>query len=368
MFESILGKVVKPKEVFWNSPKYINFVFDNESKTYEIFKGADVFLHKKLDIKPSTSKEVYKKSEDIWKQLRDCQLNKLKDNPDSRDYFAFDKESIVYITDDSDNLIDIFDAYDKENVDNFEETLSKFIIDITTTEKTKKFFADGKGDIVKLICYDKDADLPNEDFTPVVIFEISSKKSIYKVYTGILIFKTFTFIPSMGEYLDCDCYSDLVKLMDISVALDYSKEQAQGLYDAYLSFKDSPIEVSARELISLLKKVGYKLELLEDNSLNSISAMDDEESNKKIQDFFNTFRFTTGESAYDILALTELKKIFRYNKLTLLDTLSILSKEYLSYEGGKITADILSSIVYNLYDKQNDKRQSESIKHEIIED
>lgn len=367
MFDSILGKVVKPEEVYWNEPKYINFVIDGEQKTSEIYKGADIFLHKKLDIKPGTSKEVYKKSQDIWKNLRDCQLSKLKDNPDSRDYFALDKDSLVYILDNRDDLIDVFDAYNLEGVQKFKDSLEKFIIDITTIEKTKKFFADGKGDIIKLICYDSSADLPNEEYTPIVLFEMSNKKSEYKVYTGILIFKTFTFIPSMGEYLNCDCYSDLIKMIDLSVALDYSKSKALDLYDAYKSFQQNPVEVSARELISLLKKVGYKLELLEDNSLNSISAIDDEESNKKIQNFFNTFKFTTGESAYDILALTELKKIFRYNKLTLLDTLSILSKEYLSYEGGKITADILSGIVYNLYDKQNDKRQSESIKNEIID-
>ena len=60
--------------------------------------------------------------------------------------------------------------------------------------------------------------------------------------------------------------------------------------------------------------------------------------------------------------------MFRYNELTLLDLLSILSKEYLNYEGSKITADILNSIVFNLLDKQNDKKQIESIKNEVIED
>lgn len=367
MFDSILGKIVKPNQVFWDSPKYINLIVDDNSEVLEVFKGADTFIHKKLGIKPSTSKEIYKKSESIWKELRDCQLSKLKDNPDSREYFSLDKESLVYITDDQHNLIDVFDAYNMEYVEQFKQSLERFIIDITTIEKTKKFFADSKGDIVKLICYDADADLPNEEFTPIVMFEISNKKCIYKVYTGILIFKTFTFIPSIGEYLNCNCYSDLIKMIDLDTALQYSTDHAADLYEAYKTFQKSPVEVSARELISLLKKVGYKLELLDDNSLDSIAAMDNEEGNKKIQDFFNTFKFTTGESAYDILALTELKKIFRYNKLTLLDTLSILSKEYLNYEGGKITADILSGIVYNLYDKQNDKRQCESIRNEIID-
>ena len=84
-----------------------------------------------------------------------------------------------------------------------------------------------------------------------------------------------------------------------------------------------------------------------------------------MQNFFNTFTFSTGESAHDILALPELKKIFRYNKLTILDVLTILSKEYLTWDGSKINADILGGIVFNLYDKQNDKKQVELIKLEV---
>ena len=72
MFESMLTKVARPKEISWTSPKYLYIkMYSDEEKydTYEILKGADIFLHKQLDLKPSTSKEVYKKAETIWKEL-----------------------------------------------------------------------------------------------------------------------------------------------------------------------------------------------------------------------------------------------------------------------------------------------------------
>ena len=69
MFEAMLTKVIRPKDVVWDSPKYLHIKINSEDEkydTYEILKGADTFLHKQLDLKPSTSKEVYKKAETIW--------------------------------------------------------------------------------------------------------------------------------------------------------------------------------------------------------------------------------------------------------------------------------------------------------------
>ena len=81
----MITKVVRPKDVVWESPKYLHIKINNEDKkydTYEILKGADIFLHKHLDLKPSTSKEVFKKAESIWRLLKDEQLRKAGDNPD----------------------------------------------------------------------------------------------------------------------------------------------------------------------------------------------------------------------------------------------------------------------------------------------
>lgn len=370
MFESMLIKIIKPKEITWNRPKSIYLRTDEDVQKpheyeYLIYKGADNFLHKQLDIKPSTSKEVFKKSEDIWKQLKDIQLTKAADNSDERYRFSLDKESIVYLIDDYKNLIDVFDVRDKENLKEFKDKLEKFTLDITTNTKTSKFFTDGKNGLIKLICYDAKADLPKQDYTPVVLIEYNNEKSQYKVFTGILIYETFTFVPSISSYIEADRLSDFIKVVDIDEALKYSTETGLDLYNSYKSFEENPVEISARELISLLKKVGYKLELKTDDQLDVIENISDEVSNTKIQNFFNTFTLTTGETAHDILSLSELKKIFRYNKLTLLEVLSILSKEYLTYDGSKITADLLGSLVFNLYDKQNDKRQAESIKKEM---
>ena len=368
MFEAMLTKVVRPKDVVWDSPKYLHVKINPEDEKYdtcEILKGADIFLHKQLDLKPSTSKEVYKKAETIWKELKDEQLRKAKDNPDPRAMFYLTKPEVLYLMDDYKNVVDVFDARNEDAIKEFEDQLEKFTLDITTHEKTDKFFTDGKGGLVKLVFYRHGIDLTKEDYTPVVILEYNNEKSQYKLYTGILIYNTFTFIPNISIFSDTDTLSDFIKRFDIDEVLKYSEENAKGLYESYLQFKENAVEISARELISLLKKVGYKLQLKTDDQLDAIEAIQDSESNEKIQEFFNTFTLTTGETAYDILSLSELKKIFRYNKLTLLEVLAILSKEYLTYDGSKITADVLSSIVFNLYDKQNDKRQAESIKNEI---
>lgn len=64
--------------------------------------------------------------------------------------------------------------------------------------------------------------------------------------------------------------------------------------------------------------------------------------------------------------MSDLKRTFRYNKMTLLEMLTILSKEYLTYNGSKITADVLSDIVYKLYYNKNvDKVQSDDVKNDI---
>ena len=362
MFESMIPKIVKPTKVDWSSPKYMKLEVDGETEAYEILKGADTYLHKQLGIKPATSKEVYKKSESIWKELRDLQLDRAKD---TMEQFSLDSSSLLYLVDETRNLMDLNNVRDAENEKSFREALEKYIIDITTTQKTRKFFGAGedRSTLVKLICYDTNADIVNDPFTPVVMIEFSSDKSKYKVYTGILIYKVFTFIPSPNCYLECDNLSDFVKYLNIDSGLEFATEKGQDLYDAYTDFQGNQYEMSVREVLGMFKKVGFKLELQSDDQIGAVEAISDETSNDKIQEFFNTFKFTTGESAYEIMALSELKKIFRYNKLTLLDMLGILSKEYLNHS--KITCDILGDIVYNLYSKQNDKKQIESIKDEI---
>lgn len=368
MFESMLAKAIQPKQIIWDNPKKLDIKLNKEDPkydTYEILKGAETFLHKQIDIKPSTSKEIFKKAEEVWKELKDIQLQKCQDNPDERNVFSLTKKTVLYLVDDYKNLIDIIDVKYEDAINEFKQALEKFTIDISTTEKTKKFYTEGKGGLIKLVCYDSKAVLPEQDYTPIVLIEFNNIKSTYIVYTGILIYRTFTFIPSISYFQKCDSLSDFIQSFNLDDAMIHTNEKAEELYNAYKTFEANPVEVSARELISILKKVGYKLELKTDDELDTIQDMTDEESNTKIQRFFNTFKFTTGETAYDILSLSELKKIFRYNKLTLLEVLEILSKEYLSYEGVKITGEVLSSLVYNLFDKQNDKRQAESIKKEI---
>lgn len=369
MFESMIGKIGKGKDIHWDNPKYLYMTLEGDEKetACELYKGASSFLHKKIDIKPGTSKEVYKKSENIWKQLKDLQLEKVRDNPNPNAAFWLDKPYLVYMLDQYNNVVDIYDAIDKESYDKVVDRLEKFKIDVTTTEKTKKFYTDGSYGMVKLICYDKDVNLLDEPFTPVVFIEFNNVKSVYTVYTGILLYDIFTFLPTISAYLEYDSYINFILNFDLNKALDYSKENAQDLYNTYLKFKDAGHEISVREVISLLRKVGYKLELKDDNQMDVIAKISDTENSEKIANFFNTFSLTTGETAYDILSLSELKKMFRYNKLTILDMITILSKEYMTYDGSKITTEILCNLVYKLYDRKDDKNQTDSIKNEIKE-
>lgn len=368
MFDSIAPVIVKPKFIDWKTPKFLDIdTGDNDIKTYEILKGAENFLHSELDVKASTMKDVYKKAPEIWKQLKDYRLKVAAENPNEKEAFTFDKSTVVYLSNSANELVDIVDLQTDERYNEFKQNLEKYILNVTTITKTRKFYSEGKN-IVKLICYDKDIELPAVDYAPVIIIEYNINKSTYMVYTGILVYKTFTLIPTIGTYYETDKLSTLINNFNFDDALEYANEQADSLYNNYQHFVQNPVEISARELISLLKKVGYKLELKTDDDLASISAIEDEASNEKIQQFFNTFKFKTSETAYDILNLTELKKMFRYNELTLLDVLSVLSKEYLNYEGAKITVDVLSSIVFDLSSKHNDKKEVEAIKEEVVEE
>lgn len=371
MFESIMVKSVKPTNVNWISPKLIELTLPGEDKptTYSILKGAENFLHSKMDVKPATSAEVYKKSDYIWRTLRDEQLSKLSLlEKEDKNYFTFTKPTVTYLIDDYHNLVDMYEAGSELSLDNFDEKLEQFRIDISTFERTRKFFSEGSNGLTKLVCYSNKASLPDEDYTPIVIIEFNTSKSVYRVYTGILIYKSFTFIPTSSRYIDTKSYADLVNYLNIGDTLEYSKEASEELYNAYLKLRDEKLEISVRELMSILSKVGYKIELKNDEEIGEIDKLQDEEGNIRLQEFFNTFRFTTGENAHDILTLSELSKVFRYNKLTMMEVLTILSKEYLNTDGCKITADILGDILTNMLYRRVDKGQADKIKKEINKD
>lgn len=368
MFDQMMLKIIKPDNVNWIKPDALNInLTEDEPKNGQVYlmKGAESFLHSQIGIKTSTSKEVFKKVEKIWVELKDILLEKCAEEENPRYQFDLNDSNTVYLADERLNIVDIFKCYSNEAYEEFKDKLEKYMLEVTTITTTKKFFAPHNKGYAKLVCYDKDIKLDEEPYAPVVIIEFNNNKSSYKVYTGILVYSAFTFIPSISSYMEYDHASEFINNFDMKTILEYSKTNAEDLYNWYTQFVENPVEISARELINILKKVGYKLELRDNDELLPIDKLTDDANNDKIQQFFNTFKFKTGESAYDILALSELKKIFRYNKLTLLDLLGILSKEYMGEYGDKINMDILATLSYNLRDKQNDKRQAESIKKEM---
>lgn len=368
MFDSIITKCVQPKQVTWFSYNELVLDLDNGEtpQRYKILKGAETYLYKNIDIKPGTSKEVYKKSEKIWKDLINCQLDKCADECDLNNNFKLVSDTMLYLVNDRFEIVDILDFKNKETLENYKLLHEKFIIEVTTFEKTKKFFQEAKGGLNKLVCYDKNIDVATTDYTPVVILELNNEKSKYTIYCGVFRYSTFTFIPHTQYMREYDSLISFVSNFNMDELLSDSDKLIDDIVDSYKMFDKNPIEISVRELTSILKKCGYKLEIDMSDQLLPITNMTDETNNEKIQKYYNTFMFSTGESAFDILKLSELKKTFRYNKITLLDTLDILSKEYLNSYSSKVSVDILIDIILRLTNVSgSDKSQVESIKEEV---
>lgn len=361
MFDSVITKCVNPKSVNWIAPDKVELDIGEEQPTNsELLKGALNYLYKKIDLKVSTSKEVYKKSKGIWTQLKNIQLDKVENTPGVD--FSLEKDTVVYLLDNLNDVVDMEDLQTKENAEEFKDLHKQFTLELTTTNRTKKFFTDGKGGLIKFVCYRSDYDVTQKEYTPVVILELNTTKSSYIVYSGILIYKTFIFIPNTNYLMHNDSLISFIKLFDMEKYLEIADEDAERLYDLYNSF--TPVEISARELTSLIKKAGYKLEIDPmTGSLFPIGSMNDETNSEKVADFYNTFR---QESALDILSLNEFKKTFKYNELTLEDLLQIFSKEYLQYDGSKITVELLGDLVYRLTNVSNtDKIQTDTIIDEV---
>ena len=368
MFDLMKTKCVSPVSVSWEGPTTMLLDIGDGSgeQVYTLMKGAEEFIHRQIDIKPATSKEVFKKSRDTWKQLRDEQLERVSDQPIEAQRFYLEKPTLLYLVTDTKELVDMVDFRTKEELEEFKIQHQNYILEITTVECTRKFFTDGKNGLVKLVCYDKNIDIAKEEYTPVVILELNNKKSKYEVYSGILIYKDFTFVPSISYDLSDKSLASFISYFNMANYLKYATDRAQDLYESYKMFQDNPVEISVREMTSLCGKVGYKLELDDEAKLHPIEALSDAENNKRIQDFYNTFKNITGETTYEILQLSDIRKTFRYNKLTLLEVLGILSKEYLTYDGSKITAEILCDIVYKLMNNKNvDKLQVEYVRSDV---
>ena len=79
-FKNKPTKCVIAKEAEWTSPDRISLDIGDEDglKIYELLKGAEEYLHQEIDLKTRTSSEVYKKSVQIWKKLKDMLREKCK--------------------------------------------------------------------------------------------------------------------------------------------------------------------------------------------------------------------------------------------------------------------------------------------------
>ena len=377
MFDTLITKCVTPKAVTWEAPTLMKLDLGDENgiETYKLQKGALEYLHNKIGVKVSTSKDLFKKSTEMWKQLRDNQLAEAKDKMVETNIFYLEKPTLLYLITDSKDIVDIIDFPNLEDYESFKLKHQSFNLDITTMNNTRKIFTEGKGGLAKFICYDKNIDITQVDYTPIVIIESNNSKSKYLTYNGILMCDiidegedrtVYTIMPALSANLDEKFLSTFIDYFDMGKSIEFATEKAEDLYNAYQEFKKDPIEISAREMTSLCKSLGYKLELDDGDTLHPLENMADNNSNIRIQQFYNTFKDVTGESTYEILQMSDLKRTFRYNRMTLLEMLTILSKEYLTYAGSKITAEVLSDIVYKLYYNKNvDKVQSEDVKNDM---
>lgn len=363
MFDLNNTECVVPKQVIWESPTkmLLDIGDDNGLVPYKLLKGAETYLHKQLEIKPSTSKDLYKKSDELWKELIELQFEKIKEEcPDENSQFRLEKDTTVYLVTSSHEIVDIIDLQNEDKLEEFKKAHQKFVIELTTKGQFHKMFADSKSGLIKFILYG--GDIAEQEVTPVVMIELDNAKSKFKVYYGILVYSSFTLIPSVSSILERDSLNEFICALDMGNYMMYAKENAQKLYESYCEFESNQFEVSVREFTNILHKVGYKLELDMDNNLGEIKALEAENS-QAIQRFYNTFENAT---ALDILQLTDLRQTFKYNKITLFDVLRILSHEYLRFEGDKVTAQILTDIVFRLHDYlTSDKLQTEYLKNDV---
>lgn len=367
MFDYCMTKITQPKNIKWVAPNKILLEINDEDGLvkHTLLKGACEYLHNQIDIKQATSKEIYKKVGNLWEQLRDIQLSKCMERPRDIDQFSLDKDTVVYLTTPTDDVVDIEDLKTIDNLIEFKDIHQDFILELSTIKTTRKFFQESKGGLFKFVCYDKNYDIENREYTPIVIIEMNYEKSTYKVYTGILIYKTFTFVPSLYCLYDDNRLYDFIVHFDMNKCVEQAEMDSDALYECYENALQNPTEISVREVTAFFKAVGYKLELDDLNALHPVDGIIDDDCNKMIQDFYNTFIETTGETALDILQLSDFRKTFRYNKLTLLDMLNILSKGFLTYSGSKITTEILGDIVSKMKNINNaDKGQVTIIESE----
>ena len=364
MFDTFMVKALEHDDVVFSEPHLLTITNKEDVKDYSILKGAENYIYKRLKLRPATSNKINKQ---IWNDLIRDRLEFAETNYSKvTEQFVKDDNYLMYLVDESYNLVDLYNCYgSEEDKQQFLDKLKQFKFLITTSDMFGKTFCDGKDGIGKFIFYRKDADLVEDDYTPVVFVEMNHKSSTYNVYSGIYMYKESLYIPTLQTLLSCDSFSDFVKHLDIDNFLDLSEKSGQQIYDNYREYEKNCDEISVREVVNVLKTIGYKLKLADDDNIAEIDNMTDEDNSMRLQEFFNTFRFTTGESAVAILSLSEIQKIFRYNKLTVIDLLKILSKEYLTYDGCKVTAGLLASYAFPMYGSKTDKQQVTTIQNEL---
>ena len=373
-FEDFLTRCIRPKEADLVSPKRIHLKLENDDKmgSYELLKGARLALFNKdiFNMKMSVADGVYKKSEQLWNELRDKLLEDCKDRPTEYERFDLTKPTVIYFATDRGDIVDIYDAKNLDRVEEIEEANHRFIIELTTRQNTNTMFQSGKGGWEKFILYDTNKSIESDTYTPVVILELNHQKSEYFVYNGILIFtksSEFIFIPALSANISTKSYCDFLLHFDLKDFLQVATESASSLYEAYQKFLESSPEISAREMTVLLKKIGCKPEITED-SLDKVAPLAniaDDVYNAKLQDYYNSFRFVTGESANDLLKMGDFRKSFRYNKIRLIDMVIMLSQEYINNNNSQVSIKILGDIICKLYNSlTSDKGQVELVLNE----
>ena len=99
MFDALITKCVTPKTATWDAPTKMTLDLGDENgpQTYILQKGAVESLHTIIEVKVATSKEIFKKSEEMWKQLRDVQLDVAKDKMVEAQSFYLDKPTVAYL-------------------------------------------------------------------------------------------------------------------------------------------------------------------------------------------------------------------------------------------------------------------------------
>ena len=161
MFDLLHTKILSGGKVVLRRPNELLIqVSDDEKPSFYILeKGASKYLYKQIGVSASTSKEVFQISEEHWNSIIEYLTQPSTDNPKP---FTLNDSNVRYIVDEMGSLIDMTVVND-ETCKAIQDEMDTFLMEVSSTEHTKKFYVEGSGGLIKLVLYREDANITEDN-------------------------------------------------------------------------------------------------------------------------------------------------------------------------------------------------------------